>query len=243
MSWSTETPGRCFTEECSWVKKQAVPRIVISKEVWSVLVELTRQVKDEWQALLSGTESDGVVNVTGYWIPLQEVSSAAVINLDVIDESVVRARSLVATIHSHSNMSVFHSETDIESTCKSALIKHHITMNNRLELVSKSQAALPCGQIGFVTSQVSVEGAAPVTIEGLERIKKAAERFPSWDDKSDGLYVRNQYTGQYELSCGVPARRWLDTDVSYMESQREYELRGTVVVSPFHIYGKHEGGA
>jgi hypothetical protein len=171
--WNTDTKNTCFIDSCACSKEASKPKIVLEYDVWRVMVHLTKEVKSEWQAFLTGVEDAEGVRVTGYWIPKQKVTASTVENLDVIDASVVAGRAIVCSIHSHADMAVFHSTVDMESTCKSAWVRHHITINNKLEIASKSQYALPCSKIGFVDSEVLVAGMPqePV-VEGMANIEK-----------------------------------------------------------------------
>jgi hypothetical protein len=171
--WKTDTePARCFIDECPSSKEAKDVQINIERDVWHVLVGLTKEIKLEWQAFLCGTEENGVVQVNGYWIPKQKVTGSTVENLDIIDAAVVQEKRIVASIHSHAEMTVFHSGTDMESTCKSKWIKHHITINNELKYVAKSQYVLGCGKIAFIDAKVCILGQEPrMPIPGIENIE------------------------------------------------------------------------
>jgi len=113
------------------------------------------QVKTEWQVLLIGEErEDNVVYCDDYFIPKQEVTSASVTNIDCIDKKVIEDKSIVGTIHSHGNMSVFFSTTDEEST-NTSLIKNHIVTNNNGDYVGTKAIDLPCGMKRFIDAQIT----------------------------------------------------------------------------------------
>ena len=230
--WKTDKQSKCFIEACPHTKEAPKAVVNIQYDVWRVLVQLTREVKTEWQAFLVGTEGpDGAIEIDGYWIPKQEVTGSTVENLDIVDAEVVRAKRLVASIHSHAEMAVFHSSTDIESTCKSQWIKHHITINNKLETCAKSQLALACGRIGFIDCEVMVAGMpqAP-TIEGVGNITKKV------------------WGGGYETEgwrAGLPATRDVvsASDKEAAEEIRAWRKRADtedVRVSPLHRFNRRD---
>lgn len=226
--WNTDNKesARCFIEDCAHSKEASKIKITIQPEVWKVIVALTKEIKVEWQAFLTGTELNGEVVVSGYWIPKQKVGAATVENLDCINRDVVMARGIVASIHSHADMAVFHSGTDMESTCKSAWIKHHITVNNKLEYVVKSQYSLPCGKIAFIKAEVVLAGQeAPVLIEGLANIEKqtyvydGTQHWEAWRKKD---VTHRDYDDDYAYQGGRRVERQLALD--YKSKPRVHPL-------------------
>jgi len=194
--WKTDTePKKCFIDECAHSEEAKPIKINVSQDTWRVLVALTKEVKLEWQAFLCGSDVDGIVEIDGYWIPKQKVTSGTVENLDIIDEAVIREKRIVVSIHSHAEMSCFHSQIDMESTCKSNWVKHHITVNNKLEYVAKSQYALPCGRIAFIKSEMFIGGQEEkVEIAGLDNIQKpcAGTGMAGWSSQGTDMDMADQ---------------------------------------------------
>jgi hypothetical protein len=195
--WIADTK-RCFIDECAHTKDTTGMQITIDYDTWRVLCALTTQIKSEWQAFLTGRADISEIYVTGYWIPKQRVTNSTVENIDEITEAIVQEKNIVASIHSHADMGVFHSSVDMESTCRSAWVKHHITINNKLETVAKSQAVLPCGRISFVDSKVVVVGAPQeICVTGIENIEKKTA-FYNWET-ADAPFTSYNTVPEYSI--------------------------------------------
>lgn len=186
--WNTgDAPKVC--ENCDWLPRDNKQRIMVNHEVWKSLMGICSKVKLEWQALLTGTIEDGVVHVTGYWIPKQEVSQASVKNLDLVDDVVIATRGIVAGVHSHGNMACFFSQTDVDDTNMS-LIKHNIVINNQNQYKAQSRIELPCGLVKFVDAEVFTVGEPVTDLVGLENI---TERTYGFETKSPTIIVERKY--------------------------------------------------
>lgn len=167
--WDTgDAPEVC--KNCDYLPSNMKQKFRFQHDVWKVMMALCSNVKVEWQALLKGTiDEDGVINITGYIIPQQEVTASNVKNLEVVDDVYITANQIIAGIHSHGNMGVFFSGTDDEHTNMS-LIKHNIVVNNRGEYKATSRVELPCGLVKFIEGEVVTVGDPSVVIEGIEKI-------------------------------------------------------------------------
>jgi proteasome lid subunit RPN8/RPN11 len=144
--------------------------------------------------LLCGTDDGDVVTVTDYFVPIQEISKATVKNLDCIDKARIEELSIVATIHSHSSMSVFFSHTDYEKT-NTSLIKNHIVVNNKGDMVATKCVDLPCGKKIFVGADVTramPELPKVENIEGYENISRVVYSYPKYTP------LVGCYAGAYE---------------------------------------------
>jgi proteasome lid subunit RPN8/RPN11 len=160
--------------ECSFCKKTEKATIKIHWDVYTVIKQLCVHIEDEWQLLLIGEADGPVVEVTDYIIPKQEVSGAYVKNLDCIDKKFVEDNKIVATIHSHSDMSVFFSCTD-EETNMSPNIKYHIVYNNKGDYKACQQMVLPCGLIQLKDAEVELM-LKEENIKGFDNIQKTRYR-------------------------------------------------------------------
>lgn len=167
--WSTgEAPQKC--DNCDFMKTPATYNILLHPDVYSVIFYLCDKIKVEWQMLLTGAVLGQAVHVNGYYIPLQQVTGSTVKNLDCIDPAFIEERDVVATIHSHADMGVFYSGVDDEYTNLS-LIKHHIVVNNKNEIIAQSRYDLPCSMVKFVASHVSTMIPTAGAVIGEENIK------------------------------------------------------------------------
>jgi hypothetical protein len=181
---------QCY-EHCDHVKKEQLHDIVITPTLWRVIRAMCRQFPhDEWQLLLTGELRPGTRECVcnGYYVPKQRVGGAVVQNTDFITAEVIAERSIVAGIHSHVNMPVQPSGTDIKDSVMS-LIDYHVIVNNRHELNGMRKATLPCGGVSVVKCDVVLDEphADEPSIEGLERIERIT--YPvsqaKWDHDDD----------------------------------------------------------
>lgn len=181
--WSAgEAPKVCT--KCDYVDDKGF-RILIHPDVLAAVFHLTREIKMEWQMLLSGAVLGQEVMINGYYIPKQEVTSSTVTNLEAIDQKFIDDRDIVATIHSHSDMGVFFSQVDDEYTNMS-WIKHHVVVNNKGEFVAKSRHDLKCGGVKFVDSKVETMIPTATKAEGVENISKKVWSNGGWGSHSSG---------------------------------------------------------
>lgn len=196
--WNTgDAPKIC--KNCDYAKEGEF-KISIAPDVMGVIYQLCDTVKLEWQALLLGAIEGNVVNVVGYWIPKQEVSAASVKNLDVVDEEVIAAKGIVATIHSHGEMGVFFSSTDEEYTNLSQ-IKHHIVVNNAGEFVATSRTDLPCGMVKFDESSVHITVNKPIEVQGDENIKEFKYTHPATTHTLPSVRDAGAFKREEESEC------------------------------------------
>lgn len=197
QKWTTgEEKKEC--KNCDYLKDDKGFAIKIHPDTFSAIFFLCEKIETEWQMLLKGVENNGEVIVSGYYIPVQEVTSSTVKNLDAIDEEFIRDNEIVATIHSHANMNVFFSGTDDEFTNMSH-IKHHIVINNEHKMVAKSRYDLPCGMAKFADSKVMTLIPAVQSVEGMENItKKIYQGFHSGNNhNSNNQTPNNNRNGRF----------------------------------------------
>lgn len=169
--WDTGDAPKVCTN-CDFTPATQKSKIMMDIEVWKTIMALCKTVKLEWQALLKGTvDEHGVIHINGYYIPEQEVSAASVKNLAIIDDEFIALHQIVAGVHSHGEMGVFFSSTDVEHTNMS-LIKHNIVVNNKFEYKAQSRVELPCGMVKFIDGELLTVGETPVTIVGAENIRQ-----------------------------------------------------------------------
>lgn len=206
--WNTgDAPQVCTN--CSYLPDTKKGVIEIAYPVWRVLKALCDIKKIEWQALLSGRiEADDVVVIDGYYIPLQEVSSATVKNLDVIDDEFIAHHNIVAGVHSHGDMAVFFSGTDVEHTNMS-LIKHNIVINNKRDYKAQSRVELPCGLVKFIESDLFITDEPNVEIIGIENIKKATP-IGFLDKSQQGVTIFRK-AGEQDKEPITDGLRWCPT--------------------------------
>ena len=129
-NWKVDGGKECYSK-CSHIEKADKHGIILSEEVWDVVQSmLLRFPTREWQMLLTGTIETDTCYVTGYMIPKQETSAAYVAHKDDITAEEIAEKHIVCGIHSHVNMTVTPSGTDIEDSVMS-LIDYHIIVNNK----------------------------------------------------------------------------------------------------------------
>lgn len=182
--WDTgDAPKVC--ENCDWMPKDNKTQIRMEYSVWKALMGLCAKVEVEWQALLKGSvDREGVVTITGYYIPKQEVGPAFVKNLDVIDDVFIAEHHIVAGVHSHAGMSCFFSTTDVDHTNMS-LIRHNIVVNNEGKYKAQSRVELPCGMVKFIDAELTTYGEPAIVIPGIDNIVKKTYGFEAstWSTK------------------------------------------------------------
>ena len=182
--WETGDEHK-VANDCTWAEQYSGATIYLTQEIQSVIRKLCKDVKIEWQMMLTGTETKEGVYVTGYWIPKQEVSTASVINKDLIDNDVIAERKIVCGIHSHGSMGVFFSSTDEEFT-NNSLIKNNIVVNNKGEMKACMRYETPCGLVHFFDADVEVETVVTDTIEGVDNIKETKWNYQPLCDRTVG---------------------------------------------------------
>lgn len=167
-NWDT---GDCHevAKDCSWAEQYEGSTIFLTPEVQSVIRKMCKEIKVEWQMLLTGKETKDGVFVTGYWIPKQEVTGATVKNLECVDKQVIDEKGIVCTIHSHSNMGVFFSGVDEEFT-NNSLIKNHIVVNNHGKMKACMRYELPCKMTKFFDASVQVTTPVIDKVEGITNV-------------------------------------------------------------------------
>lgn len=188
MSWEVDNAKKCFTA-CDHAKEMAQHSIVLSNDVWTVIRAMLKKYSDvEWQMMLTGkVDKKGFCMCDGYYITKQKVTGGTVTNLDEVTKEMIAEKKIVCGIHSHVNMGVSPSKTDIDDSVMS-LVDYHIIVNNRLETTGIRKAVLPCKGIIAHACEVLVEGLVDldaVVIEGLERIEKSTYSYVSYNDKHD----------------------------------------------------------
>jgi proteasome lid subunit RPN8/RPN11 len=170
--WHVEGGAKCY-DKCSHAENMAQHNIVLSKDLWHVICAmLNRFPTKEWQMMLTGEKLEAGVFCNGYIIPKQEVSMAYVENKDNITAELIAEKHIVCGIHSHVDMGVTPSHTDINDSVMS-LIDYHVIVNNKHLTNGMRKAVLPCGGLSVVPCTVSVAGEVDLTklkIEGLENI-------------------------------------------------------------------------
>lgn len=181
--WTTEAGSGC-ARNCDYAEQSKLEtRIILSRSVQDMLHVLRQRFTDhEWQVLLSGVvaEEEGIryVRCTSYYIPKQRVAGATVENLDCIDAEFIRSNQIIATIHSHVNMSVFFSVTDEKDCCTNSQILYHMVTNNRMEYHAGAVETLPCGMKKIKPATVWLE--SPPAPTGLENIVQTERTDRVW---------------------------------------------------------------
>jgi hypothetical protein len=186
-SWKIETPEEA--DECSFCDLEAKPKFVFTPKLLSVVRRLCTDVKDEWQMLLKGHETETGIFCHGYYIPKQEVGPASVINNDDIDLDFVKKHNIIAGIHSHGSMAVHFSSTDDQCTNHS-FIKHNIVTNNAGDFLAISRIELPCGLIKFQKATVTIDVPECKTIKGFDNIEKRSYTYIKPAVGSNGQWCR-----------------------------------------------------
>lgn len=223
-SWgSTDTTGwhaganSKHCEDCSWVAGQEVGSIYLTPEIWAVVKKICGEIKDEWQILLCGKEEEGIIYISEYIIPLQEVTGSTVTNNDCIDDEYIREHKVLATMHSHSTMGVFFSKTD-ENHTNFSQIDYHIVVNNKGQKEACRKMTLPCGMMKLEPIDVVIFSDTPeVEVVGLDNItKKSRIIYGSYnynkDRKTDyaDYYHDYNYQTNKEKIAEAEAKRELD---------------------------------
>jgi proteasome lid subunit RPN8/RPN11 len=238
MSEWTTGDMKC-AEKCSHLEERGKNSIHIPLEISRVIRGMCRKFPDdEWQLLLKGhvSEDRTSVEVTGYYVPEQEVTGSTVKNTDMnITREFLHENKIIAGIHSHVNMGVFFSGTDEETTKSS--IRYHVVTNNRGDYVARGRYTLACGMEGFKDMDIvlDAEVSEEVDIEGIERVKKHV-----YETKLYGDYDYT-YTGYTPKKYGKFSQR----DKTYWEKQNDlYDnetMKGFAVPEEKVLDDDHEG--
>lgn len=171
-SWATDRKHK-VCKACDYKDDNKEMVIKIEKGIIDVIDHLCDKIVDEWQMLLSGKVEEWGILVDGYYIPNQEVTSGSVTNTDCVTKEFIDENSIVATIHSHSNMGVFFSATDEDSTILPSQLIYHIVVNNKGEYKACQKTLLPCGMTMLKEVEVvSLEEKPNVEVRGVDRIVK-----------------------------------------------------------------------
>lgn len=218
--WEVDKPAKCVSE-CGHIKEQDNHEIVISKQVWHVIQAMLRKFPEhEWQMMLTGSIEKDTCYCTGYYVTKQKVSGGLVTNLDCVDKAMIDEKHIVAGIHSHVNMMVSPSGTDINDSVMS-LIDYHMIVNNKLDMNGMRKAQLPCGKVSVAKCDVLIEDELDldaITIEGIERIEKQSyvtchggcSTPAKWDPKN---WDKGTYAGKYEKAMYRDYDAEYDADV------------------------------
>jgi hypothetical protein len=179
-TWKVDNAKECY-KNCDHIKTLDKQDIVLSNDLWNVIQAMTRKFKDvEWQMMLTGEVTKEGCYCDGYYITKQKVSGGTVKNTDLVDDAMIKEKKIVAGIHSHVNMGVTASTTDIEDSVMS-MIDYHIIVNNSLNVNGMRKVHLPCSGLGVAECGVLVEGLVDldtIVIEGTERIERATYGTP-----------------------------------------------------------------
>jgi proteasome lid subunit RPN8/RPN11 len=224
--WQTDDP--CIAKECDYDKTQRV--IYITPEIQQVIRHLCDEIKSEWQMLLKGTKVEDGIYCTGYYIPKQEVTAATVKNLDCIDKAFIDEHNIIATLHSHANMSTFFSSEDDSKTNLSSQMEYHIVVNNKGESIAAYRHTLPCGMIKMSDAIVRTQDPTiKVEVNGIGNIKK---NTPVVYEYPYGGYAYGSYQGR---------RYAVPKDVEPIQDEFDFPWRERY--GHFNWYDKEKGGA
>ncbi len=203
--WKVEGPCYEHAKDCTYVDLHEFGEttIYISPEVYSVINKLCKDIKKEWQMLLTGTQDNNDIAVTGYWIPKQRVGETFVFNLDIITPEIVAEKGIIGGIHSHGTMAVHFSPTDDEKT-NNTCIKHHIVCNNRGEFEAKSRFDLPCGLYKFQKANVLI-CLPQQEIIGLDNIIIEEPAVRKWFQEDTGCNCNFWEVGVLKCGCTCQA--------------------------------------
>jgi hypothetical protein len=172
--WEVANPTKCYTK-CQHIEDNDKHDIIFSHELWLVIKAMLKRYDTcEWQMALLGKVKKDQVFCEGYYIPKQKVSMSSVKHIDAIDKEFIETHGVVAMIHSHVNMGVTPSTTDIDDSVMS-LIDYHVIINNKYEVCGIRKAKLPCKALTTASCEVLVEGLDDldsVVIEGTENIER-----------------------------------------------------------------------
>lgn len=208
-----------------------MPAIYIEQSVALVIRKLCSEIKSEWQMMLTGERDGSCAFITGYYIPKQEVTAGAVYNDEYITKEIIDEKSIVATIHSHSDMGVFFSVTDQEKTMNSP-IRFHIVTNNSHEYKAALREDLPCGRVKFFEADV-IFGSPDedVQVEGIEKISKRKESYYDYakgrygDDYYDNFYSRKQKKHSTYAKCPTSKDKEFDDELAMRERLSEVDYK------------------
>lgn len=146
-----------LTKECPIAK---VPEVFFNHRQWDILLKCTEEYDTEWIALLIGglevVEGKPTYVIKDFYFPPQTASGA---HVDVPVE--VRPKAgVIGAIHSHVNMAVFFSGTDIAHSNWPV----EVVINRRKEYKAVARHQLKCGEWAKNDTKVFVTGSAlPVT--------------------------------------------------------------------------------
>lgn len=201
--WKVDN-SRCY-HDCDHAEHLPSHIISINRDLWHVLCAMLKKFNDsEWQMLLTGHVENNTCFCDGYIIPKQEVAAATVSHVDEITNTDLVEKHIVATIHSHVNMGVFASQTDVNDSVMS-LIDYHVIINNKREVEGIRKVQLPCGGVSKAECDVVVEGSIDldaIVIVGTENISKKIYKTEWTPPKRDVDMYDERSMGTHLLQHG-----------------------------------------
>ncbi len=214
-SWTSDAVVKPVVKNCDYAEK-LTKKIMVNRFVMSVIHKMCKEVKTEWQMLLSGTVGDSCVNVTGYYVPKQSVTGSSVENLEPINKELIESKGIVAGIHSHSDMGVFFSPTD--NTMNMGDIEFNIVVNNRNDVLAVQKVELPCGSVILANVKCEVV-TEDIEIVGMDNVGKKVY---------SNIYNRTDYQRGKDYSRGV------NSYCGY-ETQSDFFIHGSSVCDSEHV--------
>lgn len=196
-----EEPMTC--NECPEMNKEE-REIHISQKATQQIQALCKEYKElEWMGGIIGTipenEEEPII-IQEIKVFEQEVTGITVEYTDKGNEEMAKTQNLIGWIHSHNDMTVFFSNTDVE-TCK--FNKISIVVNNKLEMKAVQTITLPCKRKTLMpcTPLIKLNNGNNTFIQEAKKQIKEITTQPnkSWWHSKD---TQNQLT-PIEKICGI----------------------------------------
>jgi len=232
-TWSTGDDAPVVIELAkSDADKLAKACAYMTQDVERVIQYLCKTIKVEWQMYLLGRKvTDDDILCDGYYIPRQKVTSASVVNLDVLDAEVVRDKGIIAIIHSHGNMQTFLSSTDLD-TIGGAFVDYHMVVNNRYEYTAVRRYPLPKGN--YIVLPIGVYAYSDdLAVEGINNIQHDVPVISGFQNR-DKRHTVSYYQGNdlyknrtdSNIDRGLSGLTFDSFDMLFIRSGIKHALRG-----------------
>lgn len=186
---------KCNEINCPESEKEKKTIHITEKAVNQIRTLLEKYEKLEWMAALIGTETEEKTTIEEIKIYEQEVSKCSVVLTREGNKQMNKEKNTIGWIHSHNEMGVFTSTTDLETAEWNKLT---IVVNNKLEILAKKIIKLPCGRKTIIECKV----------------EKITEKDKEIEKQADELIKERIYTYNYENTNSIYYKKGEDVESS-----------------------------
>lgn len=164
-----ETKKNCHEIKCPETEKIRKTLRIEKKAENQIKTLLNKYPNLEWMAAIKGKTQNETSTIKEIKIFEQKVTGATVELTDKGNEDMNKEPEVIGWIHSHNNMGVFTSGTDLSTANWNKIT---LVVNNKGEMIAKEQTKLPCGNNALTEMKIELE-----TNEKDEQIEKEAEQL------------------------------------------------------------------